>query len=713
MLLGLVMVVAFMTPTSAAVFRVPDDSPSIQKALSTAHAGDTVLVAPGIYYESLTMQPGVHLHGQPGAILDGSQTFSPVVRALPGIDHTAILSGFVIRRGQQAGLFLNRATLTIRNNVIIDNLGPGVVCAQASPRLINNIIARNAGGGIVCQYPETAPVITYNNVWQNQPADYLGCTPTEGNRSQEPGFVQAQQGDYRLREDSPLRDAGHPAVEFNDPDGSRSDLGIAGGPQPQPPKPVQPLLAVPEGLLQNSLSFQGLPGIIDIPTATMVPPGSFDLEYNVKPDRNVFSGERPGRRGPGRRVDDQQNFTFAIGLLPRLTIGGLQRASSRPLGHHVHPLAPARVGPVQGACQPWEQGLLDQLPGTPPRRRPHAIQVPPTRPHRPSHPFVDQQCIEHLAMQPQVGQRTALPGPQGIEIEQALAPFDGQFYLPSHAIELQQGLGTEDVGRQRGPHQHPPGQEQGASLGRVALFAVPLATHRPGFVGLLFTQTIRMDPARHALGRGAHSHWQAVQRTGGLLLQRLEQVQRRIVRLGEGHVVGIQPHDQMRTSLDGRGHGGGMTVAPVGHGNVVWPKGKAPQTFAGFGIADVDMRKLQRHEVQSKVQAVVDTVGTRGLHRAPINDDAPPLWRERRQKLVRDHLGQERLDPRPTGGQPLGEGAIEARWPKMRQGWTLRAISLPICTFSSWKKGGGGPPWPWGGKTSAVGCSSLVRNTSL
>ena len=56
-------------------------------------------------------------------------------------------------------------------------------------------------------------------------------------------------------------------AEFNDPDTSRSDLGIAGGQQPQPSKPVQPLLAAPEGLLQNSLSFQGLPGIIDIPTA--------------------------------------------------------------------------------------------------------------------------------------------------------------------------------------------------------------------------------------------------------------------------------------------------------------------------------------------------------------------------------------------------------------------------------------------------------------
>ena len=291
-LLGLLMVIVSTTPIWGAVVRVPDDYPSISAALATARAGDTVLVAPGTYYESLTMQPGVHIHGQPGAILDGSQAFSPVVRALSGVEHTAVISGFVIRRSQQAGLFLNQASPTIRNNVIIDNSGPGIVCAQASPHLLNNIIVHNAGGGIVCQYPGTAPLIVYNNVWQNHPADYLGCTPAEGNRSQEPGFVNALQGDYRLQADASLRDAGHPAAEFNDADGSRNDIGITGGPQPQPPKPVRRPLAAAEGLLQNNLSFQGLPGIIDVPTATMVPPGSVDLSYNVKQDKNVFRRRR-------------------------------------------------------------------------------------------------------------------------------------------------------------------------------------------------------------------------------------------------------------------------------------------------------------------------------------------------------------------------------------------------------------------------------------
>ena len=303
---------------SAAILRVPHSYGTIQAGIAAAGAGDTVLVAPGVYFENVTMKPGVHIQGEPGAILDGSQGAGAVVSAASGVERTAVLSGFVVRRGRQAGIFLNQAAPTLRNNVIIEHAGPGIDCAQASPYVLNNAIVANAGGGIVCQYPGTAPVITYNAFWQNQPADVLGCTPGIGNRYEDPGFVDAPQGDYRLRPDSPLMNAGDPDPALHDSDRSRSDIGAYGGPPPRQeirrasgaPSVFEELFGTPE-ILRNSLSASGLPGLIHVPTATTVPEGSLDVGYNVTRDPKVFPG-----------VNQQKNFNFAFGFLPRLTIGG-------------------------------------------------------------------------------------------------------------------------------------------------------------------------------------------------------------------------------------------------------------------------------------------------------------------------------------------------------------------------------------------------------
>lgn len=307
--LGLLGVGEMPVHVQAAIVHVPNDYSSIQASITAARAGDTILVAPGTYFESIVMKPGVHIHGEPGAILDGSQTSGPVVSAWSGIENTAVLSGFVIRRGPHAGILLNQASPTIRNNIIIEHKGPGIACLQASPRIMNNIILQNGEGGIVCKYPGTVPEITYNNLWRNRQTDVENCGLGEGNRFEAPRFVNAELSDYRLQGDSSLIDAGHPSSEFNDADGSRSDMGVYGGPRPVRPSRQQ--TAMEPELLRNSLSFQGLPGIIDIPTATMVPDGHVDLNYNVKQDFNLFP-----------TIDDQRNFNFAIGLLPRVTIGG-------------------------------------------------------------------------------------------------------------------------------------------------------------------------------------------------------------------------------------------------------------------------------------------------------------------------------------------------------------------------------------------------------
>ncbi|HID10896.1 MAG TPA: hypothetical protein EYP17_06305 [Candidatus Latescibacteria bacterium] len=43
-------------------------------------------------------------------------------------------------------------------------------------------------------------------------------------------FVNPEVGDFHLREGSPRIDGGNPDPEYNDPDGSRNDIGIYGGP---------------------------------------------------------------------------------------------------------------------------------------------------------------------------------------------------------------------------------------------------------------------------------------------------------------------------------------------------------------------------------------------------------------------------------------------------------------------------------------------------
>lgn len=48
-------------PSVAATLRVPEDHKSIQAAINTADAGDTVLVSAGTYHERLRLKPNVTL----------------------------------------------------------------------------------------------------------------------------------------------------------------------------------------------------------------------------------------------------------------------------------------------------------------------------------------------------------------------------------------------------------------------------------------------------------------------------------------------------------------------------------------------------------------------------------------------------------------------------------------------------------------------------
>lgn len=154
----------------------------------------------------------------------------------------------------------------VRNNVVYRNLGWGIIATgSASMEVVNNVIAGNGNCGFAVWEPTARGIlknniiirngwkkewvcpgvgiwmnadttqfpIRYNDVWENHGGNYKGVpdlTGIAGNLSVDPRFMG--QMDFRLRPDSPCRDAGDPGLL--DRDGSRSDMGRYGGPWAHP-----------------------------------------------------------------------------------------------------------------------------------------------------------------------------------------------------------------------------------------------------------------------------------------------------------------------------------------------------------------------------------------------------------------------------------------------------------------------------------------------
>lgn len=111
------------------------------------------------------------------------------------------------------------------NNTVVAN-ERGVVLNNSASVIENSIIVRNAGDGLA---GSDSPTSRYNDVFANG-RNYSGINLGTGDIGADPLFVDEGRADYRLQTISPCRDAGNPAANYNDPDGSRNDMGAYGGP---------------------------------------------------------------------------------------------------------------------------------------------------------------------------------------------------------------------------------------------------------------------------------------------------------------------------------------------------------------------------------------------------------------------------------------------------------------------------------------------------
>jgi hypothetical protein len=182
----------------------------------------------------------------------------------------------------------DRASPHVYNCVIVFNSAAGIRVESANPQFTNNIIAFNRNNGLWCDGIAKITCM-YNCIAVNSDGDFLECDPELGllvkknkrgdsidvfnNLRSDPVFsgstsesaarrkdislptekhlirdttltavlhdnqkeaakaAVAPPGRYRLSKYSPCIDAGAPAAAFKDPDGSRNDMGIWGGPE--------------------------------------------------------------------------------------------------------------------------------------------------------------------------------------------------------------------------------------------------------------------------------------------------------------------------------------------------------------------------------------------------------------------------------------------------------------------------------------------------
>lgn len=137
---------------------VPGEYATIQEAIDIAADNETILVAPGTYYENINFQgKRVYLTSEGGpevTIIDGSGADS-VITFDHGEDKYATLEGFTITNGKGS-----------------NSKGGAVSCIDASPTICRNRIMDNEsdsdGGGIACRDGSCAPVISSNIIHDNR-----------------------------------------------------------------------------------------------------------------------------------------------------------------------------------------------------------------------------------------------------------------------------------------------------------------------------------------------------------------------------------------------------------------------------------------------------------------------------------------------------------------------------------------------------------------
>lgn len=195
--LAIILVGLFCFIAEARIRHVPGEYSTIQEGINDCSGGDTLLVAPGTYYENINFN-GQYLvlasmylttgdqNYIASTIIDGGESGHVVIFGT-GEDNRAVIAGFTITNGESdngGGIFCENASPVISHNIIKDNTtytgfwpygqGAGIYCHNSDAKILNNLILNNSasgtdggrGGGVCCEY--SSPDLINNTIYGNQ-----------------------------------------------------------------------------------------------------------------------------------------------------------------------------------------------------------------------------------------------------------------------------------------------------------------------------------------------------------------------------------------------------------------------------------------------------------------------------------------------------------------------------------------------------------------
>jgi parallel beta-helix repeat protein len=144
---------------------VPDNYPTIQKAIDAAEEGETILVKAGTYREHVVVNKALSLVGENkhDTIIDGSGIGTVVRLATNNIT----LSNFTIQNGE-LGIWFLRSSNSILTGNIASNNHYGIYLYSSSNNVLTGNIASNNHYGIYLFHSDNN-VLTGNNVSSNNP----------------------------------------------------------------------------------------------------------------------------------------------------------------------------------------------------------------------------------------------------------------------------------------------------------------------------------------------------------------------------------------------------------------------------------------------------------------------------------------------------------------------------------------------------------------